>query len=80
MTELHRLGGMTIAQDEASSIIFGMPGELVRRRGASVVLPAGRVARQLATWLSPASRFTSRPALSAAGLTQGGKDKSDAAR
>ena len=80
MTELHRQGGMTIAQDEASSIIFGMPGELVRRGGASVVLPAERVARQLATWLSPASRVTARPLLSATSLTQTGKDRSDAAR
>ncbi len=81
MTELRRLGGMTIAQDEASSIIFGMPGELVRRGGASVVLPAGRIARQLATWLSPASRSaSSRAALSPTGLTRTGKDRSDAAR
>jgi two-component system chemotaxis response regulator CheB len=83
MTELHRLGGMTIAQDEASSIIFGMPGELARRGGASVVLPAARVAGQLASWLSPASRSIS-PAnghsLSPGGFTQTGKVRSDAAR
>ena len=53
MTELHRQGGLTIAQDQASSIIFGMPGELVRRGGAGVVLPANRVARQLTSWLLP---------------------------
>jgi len=80
MTELHRLGGMTIAQDEASSIIFGMPGELVRRGGASVVLPAGRVARQLASWLSPASRSMPRAQISPIGLTRTAKDSSDAAR
>jgi two-component system, chemotaxis family, protein-glutamate methylesterase/glutaminase len=68
MTDLHRQGGLTIAQDEASSIIFGMPGELVRRGGASVVLPAGRVARQLASWLSPI------------GMMQTAKDRRDAAR
>ena len=52
MSELHRQGGLTIAQDEASSIIFGMPGELVRRGGAGVVLPAGRIAKQLVSWLT----------------------------
>jgi two-component system chemotaxis response regulator CheB len=72
MTELHRLGGMTIAQDEASSIIFGMPGELVRRGGASVVLPAGRVARQLATWLSPTGLSPTGAGASSAGLSSTG--------
>jgi two-component system, chemotaxis family, protein-glutamate methylesterase/glutaminase len=56
MTELRRQGGRTIAQDENTSIIFGMPGELVKRGGASLVLPAGRIAGQLALWLTPGPR------------------------
>lgn len=52
MCELRRKGGRTIAQDEASSVVWGMPGELVKRGGASVVLPADRIAGQLFTWLS----------------------------
>jgi two-component system, chemotaxis family, protein-glutamate methylesterase/glutaminase len=51
MTELHRRGGRTIAQDEATSVVFGMPAELIRRGGASVVAPAGRIADQLMAWL-----------------------------
>lgn len=51
MTELRQRGGKTIAQDEASSVIFGMPGELVRRGGADLVLPASRIAGQLCGWL-----------------------------
>ena len=43
MCELKRRGGRTIAQDEASSVIWGMPGELFKRGGASVVLPAGKL-------------------------------------
>lgn len=53
MCELKRRGGRTIAQDEASSVIWGMPGELVKRGGASLVLPAGRITSQLCAWLTP---------------------------
>lgn len=52
MCELKRRGGQTIAQDEASSVIWGMPGELVKRGGAGLVLPAGRIASQLTGWLA----------------------------
>ena len=56
MANLRSRGGRTIAQDEASSVVFGMPGELVRMGGADVVLPA-RVpyANQLMSWLAPAA-------------------------
>jgi two-component system chemotaxis response regulator CheB len=53
MTDLRRAGGRTIAQDEATSVVWGMPGELTKRGGASVVLPAERIAPQLSAWLSP---------------------------
>ncbi|HLN25634.1 MAG TPA: chemotaxis-specific protein-glutamate methyltransferase CheB [Patescibacteria group bacterium] len=53
MTELKRCGGRTVAQDEATSIIWGMPGELVKRGGANLVLPADKVAAQLTAWLTP---------------------------
>ncbi len=36
---LHDLGGHTIAQDEATSVVWGMPGEAVKRGAATVVLP-----------------------------------------
>jgi two-component system chemotaxis response regulator CheB len=51
MADLQRSGGRTIAQDAASCVVFGMPGELVRRGGASVVLPSDRIADQLVAWL-----------------------------
>ena len=34
-------GALTIAQDEATSVIFGMPGEAVRLNAAVEVLRAG---------------------------------------
>ena len=42
MCDLKRRGGRTIAQDEASSVIWGMPGELIqaRRRQPGAVRPA----------------------------------------
>ena len=43
----------TVAQDEATSVVFGMPGELVRLRGADAVLPAHAIANHLTSWLAP---------------------------
>lgn len=59
MAELRRRGGRTIAQDEATSIVFGMPAELIRLGGANVVLPSNAIAREIVAWLSP-STITSR--------------------
>ncbi len=55
MTNLRSRGGRTIAQDEASCVVFGMPGELVRMGGADVVLPARGIPNQLLSWLAPAA-------------------------
>ena len=40
-------GAITIAQDEASSVVWGMPGEAVRRGHASLVLPLGKIAEKI---------------------------------
>lgn len=49
-TAIHRQGGRTIAESEDSAIVFGMPKELIEHGGASVVLPADRIAAQLMAW------------------------------
>ena len=54
MTILRERGGLTIAQDEETSVVFGMPNELIRRGGASVVLPCDKIAAQLVSWLGSA--------------------------
>jgi two-component system chemotaxis response regulator CheB len=41
-------GGVTIAQDQATSVVFGMPGEAVALDAAGLVLPIGGVAPVLA--------------------------------
>ncbi|MDR3514212.1 MAG: chemotaxis-specific protein-glutamate methyltransferase CheB [Azospirillaceae bacterium] len=71
MTALKRCGGRTVAQDEATAIIWGMPGELVKRGGATQVLPADRIAGQLTAWLTPAP---SRAAPARAAMTREGRD------
>jgi two-component system, chemotaxis family, protein-glutamate methylesterase/glutaminase len=44
---LHSLGCHTIAQDEATSVVYGMPGEARNLGAASEVLPLGRIAARL---------------------------------
>ena len=51
MTVLAHDGGRTIAEAEETAVVWGMPGELVRRGGASAVLPADRIAAQLTQWV-----------------------------
>lgn len=56
MAELKRRGGRTIAESDATAVVFGMPQELIKREGASVVLPCGRVAAQLMDWMRAGER------------------------
>ncbi|QJD29339.1 chemotaxis-specific protein-glutamate methyltransferase CheB [Methylococcus geothermalis] len=41
---MRRAGLMTIAQDESTSVIWGMPGAAVRQEAAAAVLPLDRIA------------------------------------
>jgi two-component system chemotaxis response regulator CheB len=51
MTEIHRRGGRTIAESEKSCVVFGMPKELIKLGGASLVMDVERIAPQVAQWL-----------------------------
>jgi len=51
MTAVHEAGGRTIAESEETAVVWGMPGELVRRGGAGAVLPAYAIAGRLADWV-----------------------------
>jgi two-component system response regulator WspF len=44
---LRQAGWLTIAQDEASSVIWGMPGSAIQMGAASRVLPPSRIARAI---------------------------------
>ncbi|WP_414475352.1 chemotaxis-specific protein-glutamate methyltransferase CheB [Microvirga sp. M2] len=47
MARLRAKGGRTIAEAEESAIVWGMPGELVRRGGAQVIAPLEKIADRL---------------------------------
>ena len=47
MGELNAAGATIIAQDEKSSVVWGMPGEVVKRSYADEVLALGRIAARL---------------------------------
>lgn len=51
MTQLKQHGGRTIAESEETAVVFGMPRELAARGGATLVLPAYKIATQLVSWL-----------------------------
>lgn len=44
LAELHRVGGITVAQDEASCTVFGMPRAAIRRNCVGHVLPPEGIA------------------------------------
>ena len=47
---MHEAGSFTVAQDEASSVVFGMPKEAIRFGGVDMILPLDEIAEAL---LSP---------------------------
>jgi two-component system chemotaxis response regulator CheB len=51
LRRLRERGGRTIAQNEASSIIFGMPRAAIEQDAAEVVLPLEAIAPQLVAWM-----------------------------
>ncbi|MGO9898210.1 MAG: chemotaxis-specific protein-glutamate methyltransferase CheB [Solirubrobacteraceae bacterium] len=51
LCELHSLGGLTVAESQETAVVFGMPGELIRRGGATKVLPISAIAAQLNAWV-----------------------------
>ncbi|MFZ5445757.1 MAG: CheB methylesterase domain-containing protein, partial [Myxococcota bacterium] len=49
---IREAGGHTIAQDEATSVVFGMPGAAVALGAAERVLPLDEIGDQLVRWVS----------------------------
>lgn len=49
-TQLKKKGGRTIAESEATAIVYGMPKELIGRGGASLTLANDKIAAQLMKW------------------------------
>jgi two-component system chemotaxis response regulator CheB len=47
LLEMRQAGGHTVAQDEESCVVFGMPKEAIQRGGAVKVVPLSRVASEI---------------------------------
>ncbi len=52
LLEIRQRGGHTIAQDEASCVVFGMPGEAIGLGAAEQVLPLQDIPAQLLRWVA----------------------------
>ena len=52
MLEMHQAGAFTLAQDEESCVVFGMPKEAIARGGVDEVVPLQDISRRLLLWLS----------------------------
>lgn len=47
MKEMHDAGARTIAQDEASCVVFGMPCEAIKHGGVDLVMPLEKIAAEV---------------------------------
>jgi len=47
MLEMKQAGAFTIAQDEATSVVFGMPNEAIKRGAVNEILPLESIARSV---------------------------------
>lgn len=56
MKEMHDAGAYTIAQDEASCVVFGMPKEAIAQGGVDDVAPIQDIARRILTQLHARGR------------------------
>ena len=54
LKQMHDSGSKTIAQDENSSVVWGMPGEAVKLDAADYVLPLNKIAQKLQSIISKA--------------------------
>jgi two-component system, chemotaxis family, protein-glutamate methylesterase/glutaminase len=49
MLEMKQAGAATIAQDEASCVVFGMPNEAIKRQAVDRIMPLDAIARAIVT-------------------------------
>ena len=47
MRELHDVGAYTIAQDEETCVVFGMPQEAIKQGGVDKIMPLQNIAREV---------------------------------
>jgi two-component system chemotaxis response regulator CheB len=47
MAEMKEAGSTNLAQDEATSVVFGMPAEAIKHGGVDRVMPLGAIAGEV---------------------------------
>lgn len=47
MVKIRQAGGITIAEDESTAIVFGMPREAIERGGAEIIAPSYMIAEEI---------------------------------
>jgi two-component system chemotaxis response regulator CheB len=52
LLEMREAGALTIAQNEATCIVFGMPREAIRRGAAKLVVPLDAIASSIQSWVA----------------------------
>ncbi|CAM3420111.1 chemotaxis-specific protein-glutamate methyltransferase CheB [Corallococcus sp. ZKHCc1 1396] len=52
--DVHQAGGRVLAQDEATSVVYGMPAVVVAANLAHEILPLGQIARRVQALFQPA--------------------------
>jgi two-component system chemotaxis response regulator CheB len=50
LLEMRHAGAATVAQDEASCVVFGMPKEAIKLDAADRIMPLGQIAQSLVQW------------------------------
>jgi two-component system chemotaxis response regulator CheB len=55
LLEMREAGSLTIAQNEATCQVFGMPREAIRRGAAKVVVPLDSIAATIMAWVASSS-------------------------
>lgn len=58
MQSMHRAGGNTIAQDEATCVVYGMPREAVRLEAVTTIAPLHRIFNEIVAALQPGLHHT----------------------
>jgi two-component system, chemotaxis family, protein-glutamate methylesterase/glutaminase len=59
MKEMHEAGAVTLAQDEYTSVVWGMPGEAVKHGGVDFILPLHEIYSKLISLYHVDSAFVS---------------------
>lgn len=60
LSAMRHNGAVTIAQDEATCLVYGMPERAIREGGVAEVLPLERIAERLLAWAGEAGEGSSR--------------------